>query len=184
MGREKLLESLLQLAAENRWFVRVDPGWNEHDVRFYGDRWCKTDLCSVTENHGGGRLLTRVRLRPAATLFQKALWFGLGYTLLLSWGLCDWCALAVAPFLLALLVHVRRSGRRLNAVVMASVLSVAERQGLTVVGEPEAFSKPLPEIEQAELALPAAGAARARTAMSVSPILARAAGLMPQPAGR
>lgn len=184
VGREKLLESLLQLAAENRWFVRVDPGWNEHDVRFYGDRWCKTDLCSVTENHGGGRLLTRVRLRPAATLFQKALWFGLGYTLLLSWGLCDWCALAVAPFLLALLVHVRRSGRRLNAVVMASVLSVAERQGLTVVGEPEAFSKPLPEIEQAELALPAAGAARARTAMSVSPILARAAGLMPQPAGR
>ena len=34
VGREKLLESLLQLAAENRWFVRVDPGWNEHDVRF------------------------------------------------------------------------------------------------------------------------------------------------------
>ena len=76
---------------------------------------------------------------PAADAFQKALWFGLGYTLLLSWGLCDWCALAVAPFLLALLVHVRRSGRRLNAVVMASVLSVAERQGLSVVGEPEAF---------------------------------------------
>lgn len=184
VGREKLLESLLQLAAENRWFVRVDPGWNEHDVRFYGDRWCKTDLVSVTENHGGGRLLTRVRLRPAATLFQKALWFGLGYTLLMSWGLCDWCALAVAPFLLALLVHVRRSGRRLNAVVVASVLSVAERHGLTVVGEPLAFSKPLPEIEENELALPAPGAARARTAMSVSPILARAAGLMPQPAAR
>ena len=64
---------LLALAAEHRWFVRIDPGWASHDVRFYGDRWCKTDLVTVTENHGGGRRLTRVRLRPAPTLFQKAL---------------------------------------------------------------------------------------------------------------
>jgi hypothetical protein len=27
---------------EHRWFVRIDPGWASHDVRFYGDRWCKT----------------------------------------------------------------------------------------------------------------------------------------------
>ena len=66
------------MTAEHRWFVRIDPGWASHDVRFYGDRWCKTDLVTVTENHGGGQRLTRVRLRPAATLFQKALWLALG----------------------------------------------------------------------------------------------------------
>src|SRR5260370_24373922 len=84
VGREKLLESVLALTGEAGWFVRVDPGWNGHDVRFYGDRWCKADLVTVTENHGGGKRLTRVRLAPAATLFQKALLLLLGFLLVLA----------------------------------------------------------------------------------------------------
>jgi len=136
----------------------------------------------VTEQHGGNKLLTRVRLRPAATFFQKALWFGLAFALVFAAGVCDWCALAVAPLLLALLVHVRYSHRRLNGVVMASVLSVAEQLGMTVVGQPDAFQRPLELQPDDHQALPLAGAAaRQATAFAVSPILARAAGLLPAP---
>ena len=65
--------------------MRVDPGWAPHDVRFYGDRWCKADLITVTENHGGGKLLTRLRLRTRATLYHNALLFFLGYLLVLGY---------------------------------------------------------------------------------------------------
>jgi hypothetical protein len=175
-GREKLLESLLALAAENRWFVRVDPGWDSHDVRFYGDRWCKTDLVTVTENHGSGKRLTRVRLEPAPTLFQRVLWFGLVYVWFMAWCLHGPWALVASPFLVGLLAHLFYAGRRLNAVVVASVLTVAEQLGMTVVGEPDAFKKPLPESATRDFALPAPGAARVAV-KTLSPILARAAGL-------
>jgi glycosyltransferase involved in cell wall biosynthesis len=177
VGREKLLESGLAMAAQNRWFVRVDPGWSRHDVRFYGDRWCKTDLVTVTEHHGGHRMLTRVRLTPAATFFQKVLWAGLAYAVLFAY--CAWhpAALAAAPAALGLLLYVRHSGRRLNAVVVASILHVAEQLGMTVVGAPDAFKRPLEEPRGSHSPLPVAGAARTMTTMSVSPILARAAGL-------
>jgi GT2 family glycosyltransferase len=177
VGRETLLEALLKLTAENGWFVRVDPGWARHDVRFYGDRWHKTDLATVTENHGGRRRLTRLRLATGPTLFQKALWLALGYLWLLAWGVGAWEGLAALPLLVGLLLHVRRSGRRLNAVVMASVLSVAERLKLTVVGEPQAFTRPLVTPEPVELPLPAPGLVRSATLLSVSPAVARAAGL-------
>jgi O-antigen biosynthesis protein len=177
VSRETLLESLLQSAALQRWFVRVDPGWESHDVRFYGDRWCKSDLVTVTENHGGGKLLTRVRLRPAATLFQKVLWIALAYVLVLAWGICPSCALYVSPVLVGLLAWVRISGRRLNAVVVASVLSIAERLNLTVVGDPDAFEHPLEQEGEAELSFPETGMARLAIALSVSPLVRRAAGL-------
>ena len=58
---------------EQGWFPRLDPGWSPKDVRFYGDRWCKLDLTTVTENHGGEKRLTRLRLDTKPTLFQNAL---------------------------------------------------------------------------------------------------------------
>ncbi len=174
--RERLLESLLGFVTEQGWFVRVDPGWNNHDVRFYGDRWCKTDLTTVTENHGGGHLLTRIRLRPAATLFQKALLGLLGFVLVLAWGICPSCALVVVPAVAGLLVWLHASGRRLRSVVMASVLHAAERLSMTVVGDPEAFSRrPVLQKEQGD-ALSAA-AARSLTPLSLPPLVRRAAGL-------
>jgi GT2 family glycosyltransferase len=179
-GREKLLEALLQLTAQEGWFVRVDPGWHSHDVRFYGDRWCKTDLVTATENHGGGRLLTRVRLEPAATLFQKALGLLLAYVFVFAWGLAPRDVPVTLPLILGFAVWLRLSGRRLNAVVMASVLTVAERLGMSVVGEPDAFARPRDEAT-ARAPLATAGAARLSAALSASPLVRRAAGLQLAP---
>jgi glycosyltransferase involved in cell wall biosynthesis len=176
VDREKLLESLLQVTAEHRWFVRIDPGWASHDIRFYGDRWCKTDLATVSENHGGGRRLTRVRLRPAATLFQKALWLALAYVLALAWGIAPAAAAVLSPLAAGPLLWMWLSGRRLNAVVMASVLMVARRLSMSVVGEPGALE---PRDERSEDALPGPATATARlaTALAISPLVRRAAGL-------
>jgi O-antigen biosynthesis protein len=178
VGREKLLESLLALAAENQWFVRVDPGWDSHDVRFYGDRWCKTDLCTVTENHGGGKMLTRVRLEPAPTLFQRVLWVTLGYVWLMAWCVGGAWTLAATPVVLGLLLHLRRSERRLNAVVVATLLTVAEQSGMTVVGWPDAFKRPLPAPGRGEMPLPTPASARTVNVFSLPPLLARAAGIV------
>ncbi len=177
VGREKLLESVLSLTAEAGWFVRVDPGWNGHDVRFYGDRWCKADLVTVTENHGGGKGLTRVRLKPAATLFQKALLVLLGYLLVFAWGIRPVAALALSPLLLAWVVWLRVSGARLRSVVMASVLAVAERLGMTVVGEPKAFGRREIEGGTSGTALPAPATARLAALRSIPRLARRVAGL-------
>ena len=137
VDRQRVLDRLLALAAERRWFVRVDPGWSALDVRFYGDRWCKADLLTVTENHGGGRRLTRLRLRVRATLYRNALVLLLGYLLALVWFVDNRWALALLPFLGAIGWRLTSSRRQLRRTVNACVLAVAEELGMTVLGAPE-----------------------------------------------
>jgi hypothetical protein len=141
VAREKLLERLLQLAAEHRWFVRIDPGWAPHDVRFYGDRWSKADLSTVTENHGGGRLLTRVSLQLRATLYQKALVFLIGYLLVLAWLVDRRSELLVVPVLGLLLFKLATARRLLRRTIVAGLLQAAQDLGMTLVGAP-ALPKP------------------------------------------
>jgi glycosyltransferase involved in cell wall biosynthesis len=175
VGRERLLEGLVELAKKNRWNVRVDPGWEPLDITFYGDRWCKINLTTATDNHGGGRLLTRVRLRLRATLFYNALVCLLWYVLVLGWfanrspevSVDDFLTrpwlllvgfvnnrweLALIPVLVAILWRLRVLWWQLNRTVMASVLNVAEGLGMTVVGAPELLRRPAAEPAPAEVA--------------------------------
>jgi len=156
VGREELLKELVDMAAQHRWFVRIDSGWRPTDVRFYGDRWCKADLVTVTENHGGGKRLTRVRLEGRATLFQKALILGLGYSVILAWAIEPRWALYVAPLILATLWQVRHTGRELRAAVIASVMTTARQMGMTVVGAPDLLAKRGEREEPATASLPVA----------------------------
>jgi GT2 family glycosyltransferase len=137
VGREELLGRLVALAGRHRWFVRVDPGWAPRDVRFYGDRWCKADLTSVTENHGGSRRLTRLDVHLMATLYHKAVLFLLGYVLLLV-ALTDW---RLGPVLavpgLAVAWQLAASRRRLLRTLLACILATAEELRMMLVGAPE-----------------------------------------------
>jgi hypothetical protein len=142
VGREKLLERLLAFVGEQGWFPRLDPGWAPKDVRFYGDRWCKADLVTVTENHGGERRLTRLRLELKPTLFQNALLLVLAYVLLLGWAWSMTTLLALLPVLLLVAWQLGSSRRRLRRTIMASILATAERLGMTVVGQPDALKHP------------------------------------------
>jgi len=64
-GRDRhyLLEAICQLLDEEGWRYSTDSGWNEWDIQIYGNFWWSTTLQTVTEYHGGGKCLTRVRLR-------------------------------------------------------------------------------------------------------------------------
>jgi hypothetical protein len=156
--REKLLERLLQLAAQHHWFIRIDPGWAPHDVRFYGDRWSKADVSTVTENHGGGRLLTRVRLRLQPTLYQRALWLLIGYVFVLAWFVDRRIELLLAPVLGFLAFKLLAARRLLRRTIVAGLLQSAQDLAMTFVGDPELLKKPEP-------ARPAAPAAPAREAV-------------------
>ena len=141
LGREELLKELVDLAQRHHWFVRIDSGWLPHDMRFYGDRWCKADLVTVTENHGGPKRLTRLRLVHRATLFQKALLFALGYLCVLAWAVQPHWAFCVAPVVAAMLWRVHATKRQLRAAVIAAVLTTARELGMTVVGAPDLLTR-------------------------------------------
>jgi len=64
-GRDRhfLLGAIFQLLNEEGWRYSTDSGWNEWDIQIYGNFWWSIALQTVTEYHGGGKCLTRVRLR-------------------------------------------------------------------------------------------------------------------------
>ncbi|PYK06017.1 MAG: glycosyl transferase [Verrucomicrobia bacterium] len=64
-GRDRhyLLGVIFQLLDEEGWRYSTDTGWNEWDIQIYGNFWWSVALQTVTEYHGGGKCLTRVRLR-------------------------------------------------------------------------------------------------------------------------
>jgi O-antigen biosynthesis protein len=64
-GRDRhyLLGAIFQLLEEEGWRYSTDTGWNEWDIQIYGNFWWSIALQTVTEYHGGGKCLTRVRLR-------------------------------------------------------------------------------------------------------------------------
>jgi len=61
--RHDLLGAIFQLLEEEGWRYSTDSGWNEWDIQIYGNFWWSVALHTVTEYHGAGKCLTRVRLR-------------------------------------------------------------------------------------------------------------------------
>jgi glycosyltransferase involved in cell wall biosynthesis len=64
-GRDRhyLLGALFNLLEEEGWRYSVDTGWKDWDIQIYGNFWWSIVLQTVTEYHGPGECLTRVRLR-------------------------------------------------------------------------------------------------------------------------
>ena len=64
-GRDRhyFLGEMFRLLEEEGWRYSTDSGWNDWDVQIYGNFWWSIALQTVTEYHGGGKCLTRVRLR-------------------------------------------------------------------------------------------------------------------------
>ena len=54
---------MFRLLDEEGWRYSTDSGWNDWDIQIYGNFWWSIALQTVTEYHGAGKCLTRVRLR-------------------------------------------------------------------------------------------------------------------------
>ncbi len=168
-GRERLLERLVAFARDQGANLRADTGWEPFDLTFRGDRWTNVEITTVTEEHGGGRRLTRVRTRLRATPSFYATLIATCYLAIFislwrshtlwtaEWPLYraiswwpEWlwqpdleAAVVLAP-ILGILGVVVASARRLRRVATASILSVAEAMRMTLVGDPAALRRPGP----------------------------------------
>jgi len=83
-GRDRhyLLGEIFRLLEEEGWRYSTDTGWNDWDIQIYGNFWWSVTLQTVTEDHGGTKRLTRVRLRhrlvPTTVIFNL-----IGFSLLI-----------------------------------------------------------------------------------------------------
>jgi O-antigen biosynthesis protein len=153
------LERLMLLLEREGWQSISDSGWDEFDVTIYGDRFTKSVVRTVAENHGGNKRLLRGQLMGRWTLFGRAslclvagamvLTSRLLWTLLLPmnesswwawWGL--WLA-AAAPLMMipiwgAYLRHRTRRTLRLSAALLDIA---AQELNLIKLKRPKKFVK-------------------------------------------
>ena len=128
--RHHLLGAIFQLLEEEGWRYSIDTGWKEWDIQIYGNFWWSVVLQTVTEYHGGGKGLTRVRLRnrfvTSTVIFGLLALSIVIYRQLHTSHLDLW---SVIPFSLFLIFLASRA-RALKARVAELVDLAAHRAGL------------------------------------------------------
>jgi len=64
-GRERtdLLAELITYLTEHRWGKIIDSGWSDWDVEIFCHPWTVLRVFTTQENHGGNKILVRVRYR-------------------------------------------------------------------------------------------------------------------------
>jgi hypothetical protein len=128
--RHHLLGAIFQLLDEEGWRYSIDTGWKEWDIQIYGNFWWSIALQTVTEYHGGGKQLTRVRLRnrfvTSTVIFSLLALSIVIYRQLRASHLDLW---SVIPFLL-FLVFLASRARALKARVAELVDLAGHRAGL------------------------------------------------------
>jgi hypothetical protein len=139
--RHYLLGAIFQLLDEEGWRYSTDSGWNEWDIQIYGNFWWSIALQTVTEYHGGGKCLTRVRLR--SRLVTTTVIFSLVALSLLIYRQLNvshidlWSIGAYLLFLLFLWTRARALKSRVAELVDAAAL----RAGLQWVGSKQRLAK-------------------------------------------
>ena len=59
--KEALLGGLMRFLVPQKYFVVVDQGWDEWDLKIARGLWSRALVLVCTENHGGAKRLLRVR---------------------------------------------------------------------------------------------------------------------------
>jgi glycosyltransferase involved in cell wall biosynthesis len=83
-GREDFLAAFEARLDREGWRFSADTGWTNWDYQVYGNSWWQTRVLTVTEEHGDGKRLTRVRLHPYPTTFSRLLGLLMGVVSLLA----------------------------------------------------------------------------------------------------
>jgi len=69
--KEALLGSLMRVLAPLKYFVVMDSGWGDWDIKISRGVWTRAFVLSCVENHGGNKRLLRVRCALALSRFAK-----------------------------------------------------------------------------------------------------------------
>ncbi|QOV90179.1 glycosyltransferase [Humisphaera borealis] len=71
IGRERLLDELVERARADAWNGNWDLEWSPHDIELLGNLWWDARITSATEDLGGGRRFTRIRGTLQGTVFGR-----------------------------------------------------------------------------------------------------------------
>jgi len=121
LGRDVLIAALFHRLLTEGWRYVSDPGWGRWDVLIRGNMWWNVAVSTVTDDHGRGKCLTRVRLRaspalPFYGLIGVAL-FGLAAHFLLEHSPGIWVCAGATALLLLLLLQLLAIRHRIRGVV-------------------------------------------------------------------
>jgi glycosyltransferase involved in cell wall biosynthesis len=153
--RFAFLDRLTALLDRDGWQAVTDSGWDEFDVTLYGDRFTKTVIRTVAENHGGEKRLLRGLLTGKWTLYGRASLFLVGGIMVLTsrvlWMVLlnldtAWWVLWMAVSLPLLLIplwawHLNRRTRRTLRLTTALFDSAAQELNLIKLEAPKKFVK-------------------------------------------
>jgi glycosyltransferase involved in cell wall biosynthesis len=128
--RHHLLGAIFQLMEEEGWRYSTDTGWNEWDIQIYGNFWWSVAVQTVTEYHGGGKCLTRARLRyrfvPTTVIFNLVVATLLIYRQLNASHIDYWFIIPYSLFLIFLATRARFLKKRVAELIDVA----AHRAGL------------------------------------------------------
>ena len=149
--RHQLLTSVLAVLEEEGWRYSTDTGWNEWDIKIYGNFWWSIVLQTVTEYHGGMKALTRaaIRYRFVATTVIINL-FALSvviYRQLNRSHIDLWSVIPFACFLVFLALRARRLKLRVAQLVDVAAYRIGlqrifRRGAKAAVATPEPINVP------------------------------------------
>lgn len=61
LEKESLLQELMDFLLPRKYFIAVDQGWSDWDLKIYQGLWSRALIQVCTENHGGSKRLLRAR---------------------------------------------------------------------------------------------------------------------------
>ncbi len=143
--RLHLLEAIAKSATEQGWRLRTDSGWQDWDMEIYGSRYVKIRLSSATEIHGGGAMLTRLRVQPLMSKFCQVLTIALVMLSgLLLWHLWPFSRpSALIPVVMLAMYYVNRA--RVLRPVLQLIDDAADKLGFVAVPRKQASSQMMSE---------------------------------------
>jgi hypothetical protein len=131
IGRESLLDSLVQEARRNDWPGDFCGGWVPWDIELIADPWHHVVVHTATEELGNGKRFTRVRWTATPTKVKRAVaacaiaWSAASVATQLTWAMglgSVACGVLVLKFI--------RSRRRCLNAVAELIRNAAESAGL------------------------------------------------------
>jgi hypothetical protein len=131
LGREILLEVLVNRAKRHGWYGEFDNAWADWDVKLVGDRWHDILIRTATEELGWPNRFTRARCRVRPTLFTRVLTAGsLLWSAAAVVSFQGWALLVGLAVCLGLLLTIHSSRRKCLRAATQLAASAADLAGL------------------------------------------------------
>ena len=135
LGREQLLERLVELASQHKWHGDFSADWDAHDVELLGDGLHHVHIRTATEELGWPKRFTRVRctLKPAGRGVIMFAWVSLWTALAIRFGNI-WTITVGATAWLTMAAAIWHSRRRCKRTVSELVYQAGVDARLEPVG--------------------------------------------------